>query len=379
MSATGIDFGAGLRSYLVARGHELRGHEIKITCPFHEDADPSCRVDLGGGVWRCDPCGKGGGALALVEALESCDRPTAMRILSGDGAVSAPPPARPAKPQTPPPDLRGNLADFRASLRAPGARPALDWLAKSWNVSRAVLEGYGAGLGPTVRVQTDRGPVETFSIAVPSFRGGALSGLKLYRPRWRELAGDRPGKCISQTGSRPALVGGHLLGDAADRTVLVVGGEKDTLVAAAALPELVAVAHAGVKARGPLPRTRGPRIAPEPWRRRSSPRGPRESSSPSTRTRPSVDSRRPSALSRERARPSFTSSPGPTNSLRNTPRVARLNSSSTPASGPSPSARSSKPRCPWKRALRRPPRLPPKRAPLWTPKRPRRPKRSPSS
>ena len=49
----------------------------------------------------------------------------------------------------------------------------------------------------------------------------------------------------SQTGSRPALVGGHFLGDAADRTVLVVGGEKDTLVAAAALPELVAVAHAG--------------------------------------------------------------------------------------------------------------------------------------
>ena len=245
MSATGIDFAAGLCSYLAARGHELRGHEIRVSCPFHEDENPSCRIDTDRGVFHCDPCGAGGGALDLVAALEACDRPTAMRILSGDHAVSTPPPTRPTAAPPSAPDLRGTLADYRASLRAAGAKPALDWLSKSWNVSRAVLDGYGVGLGPTVRVQTDRGTVETFSLAIPSFREGALVGIKLYRPRWRELAGDRPGKVISERGSKPALVAGHLLGDAADRTVLVVGGEKDALIAASALPEMLVVAHAG--------------------------------------------------------------------------------------------------------------------------------------
>src|SRR4051794_27867927 len=54
-------------------------------CPFHDDSDPSFRVEPGrrtGGTWRCWTCAIGGDAADLVMRLERCDFRTAARRLA---------------------------------------------------------------------------------------------------------------------------------------------------------------------------------------------------------------------------------------------------------------------------------------------------------
>src|SRR5260221_7270086 len=59
-------------------GRQLTGPqpngEYLVQCPFPEahrngDAHPSCRLNPEKGVWRCDPCGRGGGMTDLAVAL----------------------------------------------------------------------------------------------------------------------------------------------------------------------------------------------------------------------------------------------------------------------------------------------------------------------
>ncbi|HZV03174.1 MAG TPA: phage/plasmid primase, P4 family, partial [Planctomycetota bacterium] len=155
-------------------------------------------------------------------------------------ATSSPRTSRPS-------DLVAVLECARRALDGPEARHALAWLEERAGVSREVLDRYRVGLGAPVKVRAPDGHmVETFSLAVPSFIAGELSGIKLYRVRAREIGGEAAAKlkAISERGSRPGLVGGHLLREVAGRTVLVVGGEKDVLVAAAAMPESLVVANA---------------------------------------------------------------------------------------------------------------------------------------
>jgi hypothetical protein len=244
---TSIDFASALARFLARRGIAIDRPEVAIACFLHQDTRPSLRVSVEQGTWFCDPCGQGGGALDLVEGLEGCDRKTALRILGDDALAASSPPRVPRrKPERSRTLDPGLLVAARRKLVSPAATPALEWLATAWKVPPRVVLAYGAGLGPEARIQTSDGSaVATFSLAVPSFREGTLSGVKLYRPRARELGGDHAPKCIAEKGSRPALVGGHLLGDAEGRVVVLVGGEKDALVAAAALPDLVLVAHAG--------------------------------------------------------------------------------------------------------------------------------------
>ena len=51
-----------------------RGDEFVIRCPWaddhkNRDAHPSCRLNADKNVFHCDPCGRGGGAKDLAEAL----------------------------------------------------------------------------------------------------------------------------------------------------------------------------------------------------------------------------------------------------------------------------------------------------------------------
>ena len=50
-------------------GHPLRrrGREYAIPCPWHDDHDPSLRVNVDQQVWCCDPCGTGGDVFTFVE------------------------------------------------------------------------------------------------------------------------------------------------------------------------------------------------------------------------------------------------------------------------------------------------------------------------
>lgn len=76
------DFLADLESVVVSReGRTIANGEIRFRCPSgsHEDRNPSARWNMSKQVWRCDSCGKGGGALDLADLLGIArpSRPTA--------------------------------------------------------------------------------------------------------------------------------------------------------------------------------------------------------------------------------------------------------------------------------------------------------------
>lgn len=50
--------------------YQVHGRQKMISCPFHEDRNPSCSVDYGEGVFHCFSCGEGGDSLTLIEKLE---------------------------------------------------------------------------------------------------------------------------------------------------------------------------------------------------------------------------------------------------------------------------------------------------------------------
>lgn len=75
---------------------EKRGREYVVRCPLHDDHDPSLRLNPEkghGGVWRCWPCLEGGDGIDLVEAVQGCDFPEAVRWLA-EGAAGARRPRR---------------------------------------------------------------------------------------------------------------------------------------------------------------------------------------------------------------------------------------------------------------------------------------------
>lgn len=53
----------------------------KIRCPFHEDRNPSCSVDLEKNMFYCFPCAVGGGVVKFVMLKEKVDRKQAVRHL----------------------------------------------------------------------------------------------------------------------------------------------------------------------------------------------------------------------------------------------------------------------------------------------------------
>ena len=42
-----------------------QGAEARIICPFHDDRDPSLRMNEKKGLWYCDPCGAKGDGIGL--------------------------------------------------------------------------------------------------------------------------------------------------------------------------------------------------------------------------------------------------------------------------------------------------------------------------
>ena len=56
-----------------ARGVELRRHgkDLIGLCPFHDDAKPSCSVNLAQGVWHCFACHAKGNVLEFVHRMEA--------------------------------------------------------------------------------------------------------------------------------------------------------------------------------------------------------------------------------------------------------------------------------------------------------------------
>ena len=56
-------------------GDSLHGNggEPTVRCPFHDDQQPSLRINTKKQVWRCDPCDIGGDVFAFVQRHRDCD------------------------------------------------------------------------------------------------------------------------------------------------------------------------------------------------------------------------------------------------------------------------------------------------------------------
>lgn len=252
------DYARAAQAYFATRyagpKNELSGSSIAIRCTnpaAHQngDAHPSLRVALDKGTWRCDPCGAGGGLADLVQRLEGLPSEVeAHRVIrevlgesSGAGSSSGAGDAANSRGRGRPTfaaQLRELVTRDRAHLEAPARVEDLAWLASAWRVTREILDRYVVGITPAVLAPQGPAGPRTFELSCPSVDSAReICAIKLYRPRWKELGGDPAFKAIAVKGSKPGLFGGHLLapGAAEGRSVVVVGGEKDALVAAAAL------------------------------------------------------------------------------------------------------------------------------------------------
>lgn len=65
------DFRAILAHYGIAAVGQ--GDQAKILCPFHDDRDPSCSVNLAKGVFHCHACHHAGNVLDFVHRMETRD------------------------------------------------------------------------------------------------------------------------------------------------------------------------------------------------------------------------------------------------------------------------------------------------------------------
>lgn len=61
---------------------EPRGRERVVTCPFHEDHDPSLRLEPDRGLFHCFPCGLGGDGIDLVMAVREMSFPDAVNWIA---------------------------------------------------------------------------------------------------------------------------------------------------------------------------------------------------------------------------------------------------------------------------------------------------------
>ena len=81
------------------------GRNVYVSCPFHDDVNPSFSVNVEGGVWFCHSsrCGqdtgevKEGGLLAFEMRASKCDKPQAFRNIAKITGISGLVPAREPK------------------------------------------------------------------------------------------------------------------------------------------------------------------------------------------------------------------------------------------------------------------------------------------
>ncbi len=61
---------------------QQRGRDFWAVCPFHDDRNPSLKIDPSMQLWHCFGCGKGGDVFGWVKEAEGLDFPDAVRELA---------------------------------------------------------------------------------------------------------------------------------------------------------------------------------------------------------------------------------------------------------------------------------------------------------
>lgn len=69
--------------------------EPAVICPFHDDQQPSLRINIEKQVWHCDPCNIGGDVFSFVERYQQTDFAGALRWLAERAGLEREPPKQP--------------------------------------------------------------------------------------------------------------------------------------------------------------------------------------------------------------------------------------------------------------------------------------------
>ena len=80
---------------------EPRGSQLVALCPFHDDTNPSLRVNPDRQSWKCWACDAGGDVFSFVMRRENVDFPGALRILAEQAGIEWKPHGPKATPGSP--------------------------------------------------------------------------------------------------------------------------------------------------------------------------------------------------------------------------------------------------------------------------------------
>ena len=133
------------------------GRELVGLCPFHDDHEPSLRVNPERQSYKCWACGEGGDCFTFVQKTENVEFRDALELLAtranlelprygkGDGKNSDGKPTR--KEQLDALDLgRGRISHVPADVERRGRRPRVSGIARLYaGVDRAFSPGFRAG------------------------------------------------------------------------------------------------------------------------------------------------------------------------------------------------------------------------------------------
>lgn len=52
--------------------YTVSGKNANFLCPFHDDSNPSCGMNIENGLWKCFACGEQGNIIQFIQKLEDC-------------------------------------------------------------------------------------------------------------------------------------------------------------------------------------------------------------------------------------------------------------------------------------------------------------------
>ena len=225
-------------------------------CPFHEDKNPSFRVDARKGWWKCYGCSEHGDAAALVMKVNKCGFPDAVAYLAGKPTPSTAPRRQPAasQPRRAPVEQPSGipLADALAlvesastRLWAPEGARALSYL-RGRGLEDSGIRAARLGVVPTVAIpkKDGSGTWNASGITIPWFDGVRLALVKIRQPdgrtpKYGEAFRDRPAIYPAPSMVQPG------------RPLVICEGEFDALLLGQQIGDLVQVITLGSASNRP--------------------------------------------------------------------------------------------------------------------------------
>lgn len=130
--------------------------EFWACCPFHQEKTPSFKINDREGLYYCFGCQASGNSFKFVEETENVPFSEAVRILAGQAGM----PIREATPeQQEQVDEAARLvhanqvalAFYRAALKGPAGRAALDYLQRERGLDDSIIDRFQLGYAPDDR------------------------------------------------------------------------------------------------------------------------------------------------------------------------------------------------------------------------------------